>query len=134
MHPQYTKPLASTGNTPAAGLVVALAPPTPGSSPTVQTVCVVRGLYVYNSTGAPAWCFLANAPAVPTSFADLVGCPILVPSLMAIEVDSFFGPGGWSAPFTKGCAVGISTSNTVFGAAGASFDIQVSGEAPGIIS
>lgn len=100
----------------------------------MQTVCVVRGLYVYNPTGNAAWCFLANSPTVPASFADLVSCPILVPSLMAIEVDSFFGPGGWSAPFTKGCSVGISTSNTSFAAAGASFDIQVSGESLGIIS
>jgi hypothetical protein len=127
----WSRPLASTKNTPANGLVVVAAPTTQAAVnvPISPWVCTVRSLYIYNATAAAAFFFLANLGTIPTSFAAIVGNAMLVPATTAVLLDTtFFGTGGWNTPFTAGCSVAVSTSNTTFTAAGASFDITVCGE------
>ena len=107
--------LASTGTTPAAGLVAK------------SSAGVIQSTYVYNSTAVNCWLVIANQTAAVSAFTG-VGTPYLVPAGNAVVLGTdFFGTAGWS--MSTGSSVGMtSTRNGAYTSCGAtSSDIQVNG-------
>jgi hypothetical protein len=105
--------LATTGTTQANSLVVK------------TSAGYIVSLYVYNSTASNAWFVMANQIIAPTTFTTMIGTPVLVPASSAVILgNDYFGQGGFL--FSTGIAIGITTSEASYSAAGASFDITVS--------
>ena len=107
--------LASTGTTPAAGLVAK------------SSAGVIQSTYVYNSTAVNCWLVIANQTAAVSAFTG-IGTPYLVPAGYAVVLGTdFFGTSGWS--LSTGISLGMtSTRNGAYTSCGAtSSDIQVNG-------